>query len=66
MLQNLVQLNSELWDRAHDLEFRVLKEIQEKKRSEKQFAKRLVRLSKYLDLKNVSGNELQALLKQQD
>lgn len=52
-LANLLKLNSELWDQAHDLEFKLLQQIQEKKRTEKKFAKRLVRLSKYLDLKGV-------------
>ena len=66
ILENLLKLNSELWDKAHELEFRLLKEVSEKKRNEKLFAKRLLRLSKYLDLKGVSGSELQGLLKQQD
>lgn len=55
-------MNSQLWDRVHTLEFKVLEELRNKKRDQKIFAKNLVRIAKYLDSQGVSADEIKSML----
>ena len=55
-------MNSQLWERVHTLEFRVLEELKNKKRDQKMFAKNLVRVAKYLDSQGISAEEIKTML----
>ena len=61
-LPALQTMNSQLWERVHTLEFKVLEELRNKKRDQKLFAKNLVRVAKYLDSQGVSVDEIKEML----
>jgi hemerythrin len=43
-----MNLNTQLWDRVHTMEFKLVEQLMGRKRDKKKFAKVLVRLAKYL------------------
>ena len=47
------QLNLELWDRVHKMEFLLETELGKKQRDERRFQKKLVRLAKYMDMRGI-------------
>ena len=49
-MENLRALNLKLWEQVHSLELKIRIENNHRKREEKQFRKKLVRLSKYLEM----------------
>ena len=48
--EDLRSLNVKLWQQVHSLELKIRLEAAQRKRDEKQFRKKLVRLSKYLSM----------------
>jgi len=57
-----LKMNYFLWDQAHKLEFLLQESIAKKKRDKKVFAKKLLRLAKYLQFKGVKPEELKKAL----
>ena len=58
----LMELNTHLWERVHNLEFKVLEQLNGKKRDQKLFAKNLVRMAKYLADKQWSADKIRDML----
>lgn len=61
-VDDLRALNLKLWEQVHSLELKIRLENNNRKREEKQFRKKLVRLSKYLDLTNTTPKKLRQSL----
>jgi len=57
-------LNLKLWERANTLEMKINQEITNKKRDNKDFKKKLIRLAKHLELKGLTPDELKEKLEQ--
>mmetsp|Transcript_11698 Transcript_11698/g.15881 ORF Transcript_11698/g.15881 Transcript_11698/m.15881 type:complete len:98 (+) Transcript_11698:52-345(+) len=55
-------LNLKLWQQVHSLELKIRLENSHRKREEKQFRKKLVRLSKYLELKGMTAKKIKSAL----
>ena len=61
-LKELSQLNASLWEKVHTLEFKLLEQLDGRKRDKKTFAKNLVRLSKYLSDQNYQPSQVKQML----
>ena len=57
-------MNLKLWERANTLEMKINQEITNKKRDNKDFKKKLIRLAKHLELKGLTPDELKEKLEQ--
>ena len=55
-------LNVKLWEQVHSLELKIKIENSARKREEKQFRKKLVRLSKYLELNAYQPKQVKSAL----
>ena len=55
-------MNLKLWEQVHALELKIRIETSNHKREEKQFRKKLVRVSKYLDMAGQKPKRLRELL----
>ena len=60
--EDLRALNIKLWEQVHSLELKIRIENSQQKREEKQFRKKLVRLSKYLQMTGCNPKQLQQSL----
>ena len=60
--EDLRTLNLKLWEQVHALELKIRLESSHRKREEKQFRKKLVRLSKYLALTGSTPKKLRSAL----
>ena len=68
-LNQLQQVNLELWERVHKFEFLLEQELGKKEKDERRFRRKLVRLAKYLDMRGLfkeDERELPQLLVDQE
>ena len=61
-LDQLKSLNTQLWDRVHTMEFKLVEQLMGRKRDKKKFAKVLVRLAKYLSDQKLTPKQVKGIL----